>query len=78
MGQMFKSFTVAFVGFFSVLAKLMLSLENLADVAVATSGSFKDDAEKDRKVAQEEAALARQKRAAAIAKAKAAQAANNP
>lgn len=76
MGQMFRSFTVAFVGFFSVLAKLMLSLENLSDVAVATSGEFKDNAEADRALSKDEAQLARAKRAAAIAKAKAA--ANNP
>ena len=80
MGHMFRSFTVAFVGFFSVLAKLMRSLENLTDVAVATSGQFKDEAEADRALAREEAAIAREKRKAAIAKAKAAAAAqaNNP
>lgn len=83
MGQMFRSFVAVFVGGFAVLAKLMLSLENLADVAVATSGQFKDDAEKDRKVSREEADLARAKRAEAIKRAKAAQAAqqnptNNP
>ncbi len=75
MGQMFRSFTVAFVGFFSVLAKLMLSLENIADVAVATSGEYKDSAEEDRKVSKDEADFARQKRRAAIAKAKVAEAA---
>ena len=74
MGQMFRSFVAVFVGCFSVLAKIMLSLENLSDVAVATSGQFKDDAEADRALAKQEAALAREKRAAAIAKAKA----NNP
>ena len=73
MGQMFRSFVAVFVGCFSVLAKIMLSLENLSDVAVATSGQFKDDAEADRALAKEEAALAREKRKAAIAKARAAQ-----
>lgn len=78
MGQMFRSFVAVFVGGFAVLAKLMLSLENLADVAVATSGQYKDEAEQDRELAKQEAALAREKRKAAIAKARAAQAANNP
>lgn len=78
MGQMFRSFIAVFVGTFSVLAKVMLSLENLADVAVATSGEFKDSAEQDRVLSKEEAELARQKRKAAIAKAKAAAANNNP
>ena len=78
MGEMFRSFIAVFVGTFSVLAKLMLSLENLADVAVATSGEFKDQAEQDRVLSKEEAELARQKRKAAIAKAKAAAANNSP
>ena len=79
MGQMFRSFVAVFVGCFSVLAKIMLSLENLSDVAVATSGQFKDDAEADRALAKQEASLAREKRAAAIERAKAAAAqANNP
>lgn len=78
MGQMFRSFVAVFVGCFSVLAKIMLAMENLSDVAVATSGEFKDNAEADRALAKQEAQLAREKRAAALAKAKAAQAANNP
>lgn len=79
MGQMFRSLIVVFVGGFTVLAKIMLSLENLADVAVATSGEFKDNAEADRALAREEAELARAKRAEAIQRAKAAQAAQqNP
>ncbi len=77
MGQMFRSFVAVFVGCFSVLAKIMLAMENLSDVAVATSGQFKDDAEQDRALAKAEAVIAREKRKAAIERAKAAQA-NNP
>lgn len=74
MGQMFRSFISFICAFFSVLEKTAKSFENLADVAVATSGEFKDSAEEDRKVSKEEADFARQKRRAAIAKAKAAEA----
>ena len=72
MGQMFRSLVAVFVGLASVLAKTALALENLADVAVATSGEYKDSAEADRVLSKQEAALAREKRAAAIAKARAA------
>lgn len=79
MGQIFRSFINFICAFFLVLEKTAKSFENLADVAVATSGEFKDSAEQDRKVAKEEADLARQKRRAAIEKAKAAEAVNaNP
>lgn len=73
MGQMFRSFISFICAFFSVLEKTASAVENLADVAVATSGQYKDSAEQDRLLSREEADLARQKRRAAIAKAKAAQ-----
>lgn len=75
MGQMFRSLISFVCAFFSVLEKTAKSFENLADVAVATSGEYKDSAEEDRKVSKEEADFARQKRKAAIEKAKAAEAA---
>lgn len=76
MGAAFRSFFSFIIGFFSVLEKTTKSLENLADVAVATSGAYKDQAEEDRAVAAAEAEAARLvrelKAKQALAKAKAA------
>ena len=75
MGAAFRSFFAFVIGFFSVLEKTTKSLENIADVAVATSGQYKDQAEADRAIAAQEAEAARLirelKAKAELAKAKA-------
>lgn len=55
MGAAFRSFFAFVVGLFSVLEKTVKAAENIADVAVATSGQYKDQAEQDRAVAAQEA-----------------------
>lgn len=76
MGAMFRAFFSALASIFRTAEKLTVSLENLADVGVATSGQFKDQAEADRAVSAAEAEAARLvrelKAKAALAKAKAA------
>lgn len=59
MGAMFRAFFSALASIFRTAEKLTVSLENLADVGVATSGQFKDQAEADRAVAADEAEAAR-------------------
>lgn len=79
MGQVLRGLWALFVGFFRVSEKALLSVENIVDVAVATSGAYKDEAEADRQVAADEAEAARLvrelKAKAALKKAKDAQAA---
>ena len=76
MGQVLRGLWALITGFFRVGEKAMLSLENVMDVAVATSGAYKDEAERDRQVAADEAEaqrLVRELKAKqALAKAKAA------
>ena len=76
MGAMFRAFFSALASIFRTAEKLTVSLENLADVGVATSGQFKDQAEQDRAIAAQEAEaqrLVRELKAKqALAKAKAA------
>lgn len=59
MGAAFRSFFAFVVGLFSVMEKTVKAAENIADVAVATSGAYKDQAEADRAVAADEAEAAR-------------------
>lgn len=59
MGQVLRGLWALIVGFFRVGEKAMLSIENVMDVAVATSGAYKDQAEADRQVAADEAEAAR-------------------
>lgn len=79
MGQVLRGLWALFVGFFRVSEKAMLAVENVVDVAVATSGAYKDEAERDRAIAESEAEAARLvrevKAKAALQKAKDAQAA---
>lgn len=79
MGAMFRAFFSALASIFRTAEKLTVSLENLADVGVATSGQFKDQAEADRQIAATEAEAARLvrelKAKQALNRAKAAQAA---
>lgn len=55
MGQVLRGLWALFVGFFRVSEKALLSVENIVDVAVATSGQYKDEAERDRSIAASEA-----------------------
>lgn len=59
MGQVLRGLWALITGFFRVGEKAMLSVENVMDVAVATSGAYKDQAEADRQVAVDEAEAAR-------------------